>query len=159
MGGRARGKEAGAGARTRGQGRWASLCSAGTRTERACRESPGRESRRRTGGASQRPGGAVSLNSRRGSPRSSLGPGNLPDSLLFPNWLVGDYGWERTPASMKGVMKHGFLQLATLTSQPQPLHPLNSHPGFHPKFTHWKCYQSCFPLMYHIDPTDKLKYI
>lgn len=59
-------------------------------------------------GASPPPGVGASV---------SRGTGNLPEGLCLENWPAGNNGWERVPASMKGVMKHGFLQLAALTSQ------------------------------------------
>lgn len=52
-----------------------------------------------------------------GAPGASRGAGYLPEGLCLENWPAGNNGWERVPASMKGVMKHGFLQLAALTSQ------------------------------------------
>lgn len=51
------------------------------------------------------------------APGAARGAGNLPEGLCLENWPAGNNGWERVPASMKGVMKHGFLQLAALTSQ------------------------------------------
>lgn len=48
---------------------------------------------------------------------SSPCPGNLPAGLFLQDWPVGNEGGASVPAPMKGVMKHGFLQLAALTSQ------------------------------------------
>lgn len=41
---------------------------------------------------------------------------NLPAGLFLNNWPVGNKGWASRPTSMKGAMKHGFLQLAARTS-------------------------------------------
>lgn len=84
----------------RGPGRWAALAprARGARGEERPRAGRGPESLRGVLGASR-------------------GTGNLPEGLCLENWPAGNNGWERVPASMKGVMKHGFLQLAALTSQ------------------------------------------
>lgn len=65
----------------------------------------------------ERPRAGRGPESLRGVLGASRGTGNLPEGLCLENWPAGNNGWERVPASMKGVMKHGFLQLAALTSQ------------------------------------------
>lgn len=44
---------------------------------------------------------------------------------------------------------------ADFTVLPQPLHPLNSHPGLDPEFSQWQRHQICRPFTYHVGPSDK----